>query len=266
MQLYAQFDLVMAPSAGVAQRLRHWGVRSAVHQPLGVDCAVFNPAARDPAWRQALCQALGRPAHTQLLVYTGRFGPEKNLQLVADAVGHLGPHHVLLAVGAGPHPPIGPQVVLRPPEPDPASLARLIASCDAYVHAGNQETCGLGVLEAMACGTPVVVSAAGGLGELTEDTGWRVYSHRVREWTDALHSCLNDGDTRQTFRALQQAHRHDWVWIIEQMASRYVRLLARDRPAPQAGPAAEPVPATVSAPVQAPLRRDTAALTGLARR
>ena len=53
---------------------------------------------------------------------------------------------------------------------EPMQLARVLASADAFVHAGDQETFGLSVLEAMACGTPVVVRAAEGLGELVDDS------------------------------------------------------------------------------------------------
>jgi multicomponent K+:H+ antiporter subunit A len=41
------------------------------------------------------------PPGTRLLVYAGRFAPEKNLDVLAAAVQRLGPGHVLLAVGAG---------------------------------------------------------------------------------------------------------------------------------------------------------------------
>src|SRR3569833_3353021 len=47
-------------------------------------------------------------------------------------------------------------------------LARLLASCDALVHAGDQETFGLVVLEAMACGLPVIGVAAGAVPELLD--------------------------------------------------------------------------------------------------
>ena len=223
--LYARFDLVMAPSAGLTQRLQQAGVQQAVHQPLGVDCSVFNPSANDPAWRYQLCQQLGLAPRTRLLVYSGRFAPEKNLQLLADAVDLLGPGHLLLAVGSGPRPPQGRRVFLLPPESDSAKLARMLASCDACVHAGDLETFGLSVLEAMACGTPVVVSAAGGLGELAQGTGLRVEGHRPAEWADAMHSSLRGGATRQTFMALEKAREHDWSWIIEQLTRRYARLL-----------------------------------------
>jgi predicted deacetylase len=48
-------------------------------------------------------------------------------------------------------------------------LARLIASCDALVHAGEHETFGLVFLEAMACGIPVIGARSGAVPELVDD-------------------------------------------------------------------------------------------------
>src|SRR6185312_13266593 len=51
-------------------------------------------------------------------------------------------------------------------------LARILASADGLVHAGDQETFGLVVLEAMACGRGVIAANAGAMPELiTPDTG-----------------------------------------------------------------------------------------------
>ena len=57
---------------------------------------------------------------------------------------------MLLACGAGPRPPSGDRVLVHPFVADPMALARILASADAFVHAGDQETFGLSVLEAMA--------------------------------------------------------------------------------------------------------------------
>jgi alpha-1,6-mannosyltransferase len=51
-------------------------------------------------------------------------------------------------------------------------LARILASVDGLVHAGDQETFGLVLLEAMACARGVVAAAAGAIPEIvTPDTG-----------------------------------------------------------------------------------------------
>jgi alpha-1,6-mannosyltransferase len=232
-RLYSHFELVMAPSRGLAERLRAWGVPRVVVQPLGVDCSVFKPEAADYAWRLRLCRRLGLSEDTRLLVYTGRFAIEKNLQLLAEAVQLLGKSYALLAVGAGPRPPKGPQVFVLSPEHDSARLARLVASCDVYVHAGNQETFGLGVLEAMACGTPVVVSESGALGELAHEAGLSVPRPRAQEWAEILRA-VDDGVWPLCANALRRAREHDWQLIIEQLSRRYLRLLAHSSVGPEA--------------------------------
>ena len=225
LRVYAGFDLVMSPSAGLAQQLRGWGLERVVHQPLGVDTRLFNPQARNPAWRQRLCLHLGLHPYTRLLVYSGRFAPEKNLPLVVDAVERLGAGVALLAVGAGPRPPQGRNVFILRAETDSRHLARLLASCDVYVHAGDQETFGLGVLEAMACGTPVVVPGSGGLAELVQDVGVVVPRLRATEWAEALHACLTDQATPLPWLALARARRHDWPLVMDQLSRRYLQLL-----------------------------------------
>ncbi|MBW8846725.1 MAG: glycosyltransferase [Burkholderiales bacterium] len=223
--LYRNFDLVMAPSSGLAQCLQTWGVPRVTVQPLGVDCAVFTPCAQDEAWRAQLCRDRGLAADTRLFIYTGRFAPEKNLQLLADAVALLGKGHALVAVGNGPVPPIGPQVLLLPPENDCHQLARMVASCDAYVHAGDQETFGLGVLEAMACGTPVVAARAGGLAELALGAGLLVDRPRAGAWAEAMDASLSGNTAAQRRAALARAQAQDWPRVMLQMTQRYTALL-----------------------------------------
>jgi alpha-1,6-mannosyltransferase len=226
-RVYAGFDMVLAPSRTMTEALHDLGVRHAHHQTLGVDSTVFNPAAADPAWRRALERRLQLPPGTRLLVYTGRFASEKNLDLLARAVELLGPKHVLLAVGNGPKPPKGRQVVVLKPQFHNGRLARLLASCDAFVHAGDQETFGLAALEAMACGTPLVASSAAGLGELADGVAITLASRRPGDWAEAMRTALAGREGALAQQALARARTLDWKLVLDGLSQRYLRLLQR---------------------------------------
>lgn len=166
-RLFCQFDRVVAPSRFIAARLSEAGVDRVACRPLGVDVQTFVPDRRDPAW---LRRRLGLPAEARVLVFAGRPAKEKNIDVLIEAVQRLGAPYVLLLVGAGAGLPDEPGVVCLPYERDPRALVRLIASCDAFVHANDREPFGLVVLEAMACGLPVVGVASGGVAETVDDS------------------------------------------------------------------------------------------------
>jgi len=163
--LYAGYDLVLAPSATVRDKLESWGVHNTAQQPLGVDIDVFTPKHRDPNFRRSI----GVAEETRLLVYAGRFAREKNLHVLTGAVDKLGDPYHLLMVGADRLARPSPRVTQLPYEGDAGKLARVLASCDALVHAGDQETFGLIVIEGMACGLPVVTSTKSGAAELLRE-------------------------------------------------------------------------------------------------
>ncbi len=59
---------------------------------------------------------------------------------------------------------------MQPYRRDSVELATTIASCDALVHAGSSETFGLVIIEALACGIPVVGANAGAVPEHVDET------------------------------------------------------------------------------------------------
>jgi alpha-1,6-mannosyltransferase len=165
--LYEHFDLVFAPSRVTCEYLNALGVPHAVHQPLGVDTEVFNPARRRAA---ALRERLGLPARARVLVYAGRFAGEKNLPVLLQAIARLGDPYHLLLIGSGREARPAPRVTMMPYRRDSLELAQWIASADAMVHAGAEETFGLVILEAMACGRPVVAARAGAFPEVIDES------------------------------------------------------------------------------------------------
>lgn len=164
--LYERFDAVFAPSRRMCEYLRRLGLAQVIHQPLGVDAEVFHPARRSHALRARL----GLSREARVLVYAGRLSPEKNLPVLLQAFALLGaPYHLLLIGGRRRARPAH-NVTMIPYRRDSAELARWIASADALVHAGTQETFGLVILEAMACGLPVVAARAGAFPEFVDES------------------------------------------------------------------------------------------------
>ena len=183
--LYEHFDLLFAPSRVMCEYLRSLGLTQVVHQPLGVDAEVFNPARRTNTLRKRL----GLPSRARVLVFAGRFAEEKNLPVLFQAFARLGrPYHLLL-IGGGRRSRPAANVTMMPYRRDSFELAQWIASADALVHAGTKETFGLVILEAMACGRPVVAARAGAFPEVVDEAvGALAEPHSAAGMAEAIAS------------------------------------------------------------------------------
>jgi alpha-1,6-mannosyltransferase len=164
--LYEHFDVVFAPSRLMCEFLNSMGVPHTAYQPLGVDAEVFHPKRRSPGLRAKL----GLPAHSRLLVYAGRFAGEKHLPVLLQAFARLGSPYHLLMIGGDREARPTHNVTMLPYRRDSLELAGWLASADALVHAGTKETFGLVLLEAMACGRPVVAARASAIPEFVDES------------------------------------------------------------------------------------------------
>ncbi|WP_433885217.1 glycosyltransferase family 4 protein [Pseudomonas vranovensis] len=164
-KLYGNFDRVLAPSQVMADKLRGLGIDNVHVQRLGVDLATFHPQHRDLSLRRQL----GVADTTRLLVFAGRGSREKNLPVLLDCMKRLGKHYHLLLVGSHMPANVPANVSVIDHFCPAAEVARLLASADALLHAGDQETFGLVILEAMASAIPVIAVAAGAFREIVND-------------------------------------------------------------------------------------------------
>jgi glycosyltransferase involved in cell wall biosynthesis len=152
----------------------------------GVDARRFAPGRADPARAASLLPRLGgRP----YVLFVGHVGPRKNLPALRDAMTALAahglPHALVVAAGVAPGDPASdalrrgalaelpgaPGRVLALEGADDGDLAAVLATAAALCLPSHAEGFGLPALEAMASGTPVVVSDRGALPEVVGDAG-----------------------------------------------------------------------------------------------
>jgi len=220
--LYQQFDLVIAPSRYVYRKLAALGLTRLTCRPLGVDIKLFHPSRRDPQ----LKRELNLSDDTRLAIFAGRFAREKNLLILLDAFRRLGPRYHLLLVGSGMDLPRQANATVYPYQRSIEALARLMASSDLLVHAGDQETFGLIVLEAMACGRPVVAANSGGLAELVAPGTGILAPPRDADALAGAVAALYDFDMEAMGRA---ARRHvestfGWDSVMRSLLACYAQL------------------------------------------
>jgi alpha-1,6-mannosyltransferase len=235
---YERCEQVLAPSRYMCDYLHGIGVKHATVQPLGVDVDTFTPERRG----RDLVGELNLPRGTRLLVFAGRFSAEKNIPVLTEAFRKLGnPYHLLL-IGGDETGREG-NVTRLPYCRDNHTLAGYLASADAFVHAGVHETFGLVVLEAMACGRPVVAMRAGALPELVdEDAGALAEPHEDPSVAAAnLAAAVANiyGRDRDALGAAARRHvvaNYSWSRALHSLMGRYqIAVNARRAPAMNEG-------------------------------
>lgn len=225
-QAYSRFDAVVAPSWHTASRLSEAGVERVSVHPLGVDTDLFRPDRGD---RARLLKRTGLPANSRLLVFAGRPAREKNVDGMIEAVEKLGDPYRLVLIGAGHGARSSPQVVSLDFEREPERLAAIVASCDAFLHANENEIFGLVVLEAMAAGLPVIGPNKGGVGELIDEAvGQHAATSDPNDLAEAIEA-LFARDVRAISQAARRraVARHSWDATFDGLTKLYADLIAK---------------------------------------
>jgi glycosyltransferase involved in cell wall biosynthesis len=188
----------------------------------------FRPVGDQELLRATLAKydLAGRP----YVLYVGHLEPRRNLVRLVEAFGLLrreepGLEHRLVLVGhkgdqgdrsepvfdAIRDRGLGPHVRWLGYAPR-ADLPVLMSGADLFVYPSLYEGFGLPPLEAMACGTPVVVSATTSLPEVVGDAGLLVDPLQVGELAAAMHRVLTDRQLRAALRdkGLRRARLFSW--------------------------------------------------------
>lgn len=188
--------------------------------PLGTD-GRFAPVKDTAAVRNKLGITM------DYILYVGRTeDPRKNLATLIDAYAALRKRGQIdeQLVIAGRHGP-GTEILFRKIEEyrlhehvllpgivHDEDLAALLSGARMFVYASSFEGFGLPVLEAMACGTPVITSSGTSLSEVAGDAALMVSPGNVEELGKAIERLRVDGQLRDSLRTrgLERVPRYSW--------------------------------------------------------
>ena len=152
---------------------------------------------------------------------------KEKLDTMVEAVERLGDPYRLVLIGAGKDIKASSQVACVDFERAPERLAAVIASCDAFLHANENEIFGLVVLEAWAAGLPVVGPNKGGVGELLDNAVGQL-SHGVdpASLAEAVEALFDRDIGALKLAARHRAEtRHSWDHTFEGLTNLYATLL-----------------------------------------
>ena len=112
-----------------------------------------------------------------------------------------------------------------------ADLPALYSAAEALAYPSLYEGFGLPVLEAMACGTPVICSNVSSLPEVAGEAAIQIPPTAIREWSQALERINSDAALRADLRerGIQQVARFTWEATARQTYAIYQEAYAAHR-------------------------------------
>ncbi len=203
--------------------VRHFGLRAerVTVIPNAAD-ARFRPTDDSNAISR-FKDAHGLPDH--FILFVGTLEPRKNLRRLIEAFASLAADHretKLVIVGAAgwltsdlaplvQTRGLSNRIIFTGYVPDD-ELPLWYQAATIFCYPSLYEGFGLPVLEAMACGTPVITARTSSLPELTGDAALLVDPTAVTELTDALKTVLADGSRRHAMSQAGLARARSFSW------------------------------------------------------
>jgi glycosyltransferase involved in cell wall biosynthesis len=230
--LFVTADRIVAPSDEIARDMTANFLGRASERV----SVIPNPVEVDAVAAAARHRPEGAPSGSPTLVTAGRLSPQKGIDLLLDAFAALLPSHpraVLWVLGDGPERPslqrrcrrlgIDRSVHLLGFAEDPYPY---LGAADIYVSAARYEGLSNSLLEAMACGTPVVATGgpASGHEAVTEGaTGWLAEAGSVTSLRAALERAVEGSSSVDRTRVRDECRRR---FGVESVGGEYEAVLA----------------------------------------
>ena len=206
--------------------------------PAGVNLEMFSPVEQDYARHELGIE------EENIILYVGRIEPLKGIDILIRAIPLLECANNLRVMVVGGNPGgdtemerlktiaedlgIRDSVTFTGPVPQDR-LPAYYSAADIYVLPSHAESFGLAALEAMACGTPVVVSRVGGLKTFVDsaETGYLVPWRCPEAFAQRLDMLLANPDLRNAMgnAAREKALSMSWSHVADRMLGYYGSLV-----------------------------------------
>ena len=210
----ANYDAVVCTTEFAREEFDRIGATNLVTVPLGVDLEQFHPRRHSEAVRERWAGP-----NQLLLVHCGRLSVEKHAHRSIGTVAALRDSGVdarLVVVGEGPQRARLQRQAAQLPVAFTGfigcrdTVAGILASADIALAPGPHETFGLAALEALACGTPAVVSRTSALAEiLTSDSG-ATAENDADAIAGAVTTIMGRPESQRRRSARQRAEQFSW--------------------------------------------------------
>jgi glycosyltransferase involved in cell wall biosynthesis len=216
---FKKIGLFIGPSRYLLKQAEEQGMlrnRKAEVVPLGVNHSEFCPTGEEEPFA----------------LYVGRIHPHKSLELAVMAMKGTNSDASLVIAGDVPD---GYQwykeklldlakkmkvsnKVRIVESPSDLEIVRLMQKCAVFLFPSTIDTFGLVVLEAMACGKPVVACNSGGVPEVIGDAGLLIEPDFL-QWQEAVSRLLSDPELRREMgqRSLTRSMLFSWKRTTERL-------------------------------------------------
>jgi glycosyltransferase involved in cell wall biosynthesis len=208
----------------------------------GVDTETFTHKRKNEFKRKSLLAELNIPVSCKVLLYAGRVSPEKNVKILPEIMSLLENDKTkefrLVIAGDGPTKNwLESELKKFAPNKynfighlaDKEKLADLYANVDIFVHPNPREPFGIGPLEAMSSGTPVIAPNSGGvLSYANNGNAWLVEPH-ADEFAEQIKKIFDFPDEREIKikNALETVKIFTWKTATDNIFAQYDEMFAK---------------------------------------
>jgi len=225
-------DLVIGVSKDLVQKVNAFG-NNVKYIPNGVDIEKFHPLSKDKVRKE-----LTLPYKTKIILSVGRLERPKRFDLLIKAINILVKHDkdfLLIIIGKGENRfklerlvkelKLKEHVKFAGAKPN-QELIYWYNAADIVCLASDSEGCPNVLLESLACGTPVVASAVGGVPEIihSDDYGILVKYQKPEEFAKAIKRALTKNWDKN--KLIKYAQKNTWDKVAGQVLTEFERIIS----------------------------------------